>query len=89
METVFGFIILGLIVIEIAIYMYCEYWRELHPWKWFFVKLLTTVSIIIMICWGKESYENYELIAVAFFGIATGIDFAHTYFAANNTKTLD
>ena len=89
METVFDYIVLGLIVFEIAIYMYCEYWRELHPWKWFFVKLVTTVSLIIMICWGKETYENYELIAVAFFGIATGIDFAHTYITANNTKNLD
>jgi hypothetical protein len=89
MENIFDFIVLGLIVIEIAIYMYCEYWRELHPWKWFFVKLLTTVSVIIMICWGKECYENHELIAVAIFGIATGIDFAHTYITVNNTKMID
>lgn len=89
METIFEFIVLGLIIFEIAIYMYCEYWRELHPWKWFFVKLLTTVSVIIMILWGKETYENYELIAVAIFGIATGIDFAHTYITANNSKNLD
>lgn len=89
METVFSFIVLGLIVIEIAIYMYCKYWRELHPWKWFFVKLLTTISVIIMILWGKEFYENYELIAIAFFSIATGIDYATTYNAANNTKNID
>lgn len=89
METVFEFIVLGLIVIEIAIYMYGEYWRELHPWKWFFIKLLTTVSIIIMICWGKECYENYELFAVAFFSIATGIDYAYTYITVNNTKNID
>ena len=89
METIFEFIVLGLIVIEIAIYMYCEYWHKLHPWKWFFVKLLTTVSVIIMILWGKETYENYELIAVAIFGIATGIDFAHTYITVNNTKMID
>lgn len=89
METLFGFIVLCLIVIEIAIYMFCEYWRELHPWKWFFVKLLTTISVIIMICWGKECYENYELIAVAIFGIATGIDYANTYITVNNTKNID
>ena len=89
METIFEFIVLGLIVFEIAIHMYCEYWRELHPWKWFFVKLLTTVSVIIMILWGKETYANYELIAVAIFGIATGIDFAHTYITANNSKMID
>lgn len=89
METVFNFIVLGLIVIEIALYMFCEYWRELHPWKWFFVKLVTTLSLIIWICWGKETYEIYELIAVAIFGIATGIDFTTAHITANNTKNLD
>ena len=89
METVFKFIVLGLIAFEIALYMFCEYWRELNPWRWFFVKLLTTVSIITMICWGKETYGICELIAVAIFGIATGIDFAHTYITVNNSKTID
>lgn len=78
-----------LLTVEFVMIMFCGYWRENNPWKWFFIKLLTTVSIIIMICWGKETYEIYELITVALFGIAVGIDFAHAYITSNNTKTID
>lgn len=42
-----------------------------------------------MICWGKETYETYELIVVAIFGMATGIDYATAYNIATNTKNID
>lgn len=89
METFITTLAILFIAIELIIFSFCEYWRELHPWKWFFVKLLTTISLIIIICWGKETYGNYVLIAVALFGIATGIDYATAYNTANNTKTID
>lgn len=89
METIFDYFVLGLIAFEIALYMFCEYWRELNPWRWFFVKLVTTISLIIWICWGKETYGICELIAVGIFGVATGIDFATAHLTASNSKMID
>ena len=37
----------------------------------------------------RETYEIYELIAVALFGIAVGIDFAHAHITSNNSKMID
>lgn len=89
METIIGFVLLGFIVMEMGILMFCEYWRELHPWKWFFVKTVTTVSLMIWFCLGKEHYESYEIILTAILGIVIGIDFTHTYITSNNSKMID
>ena len=89
MEVFLKILIILLITTEIVIFSFCKYWRENNPWKWFFVKLLTTISLIIMICWGKETYGNCELIVVTLFSMVVGIDFAHTYITANNSKMID
>lgn len=89
METFLTILIILFIAVFHIIISFCEYWRNLHPWKWFFVKLLTTISLIIIICWGKECYDNCELITVALFGIAIGIDYASAYNIATNTKNID
>ena len=58
---------------------YCEYWRENNPWKWFVIKLLTTMSIVIYIVHDKELITMIDLGICGVLGACIGIDFASTY----------
>ena len=68
-----------LLAIEGALMMFCEYWRENNPWKWFVIKLLTTLLIVFYIVHDKELITRFDLCICAVLGVCIGIDFACTY----------
>ena len=65
MNTILLIIIGILLTVEFGMIMYCEYWRENNPWKWFVIKLLTTMSIVIYIVHDKELITMFDLIICA------------------------
>lgn len=79
MNTILPIIIGILLTVELGMIMFCEYWRENNPWKWFVTKLLTTMSIVIYIVHDKELITMFDLIICAILGACIGIDFAYTY----------
>lgn len=79
MNTILLIIIGILLTVELGMIMFCEYWREDNPWKWFVIKLLTTLSIIIYIVHDKELITMFDLCMCALLGVSVGIDFAYTY----------
>ena len=79
MNTILLIIIGILLTVELGMIMFCEYWRENNPWKWFVIKLLTTMSIVIFIVHDKELITRFDLCICAILGVCIGIDFAYTY----------
>ena len=79
MEFVMLITICLLLAIEGALMMFCEYWRENNPWKWFFIKTFTTLFIVFYILHGRETLVWFDLIFVAILAVCFGIDFACTY----------
>ena len=79
MNTILLIIVGILLTVELAMIMYCEYWRENNPWKWFVIKLLTTMTIVIYIVHDKELITRFDLCICAVLGACIGIDFTCTY----------
>jgi hypothetical protein len=79
MNTILLIIIGILLTVELGMIMFCEYWRENNPWKWFVIKTLTTLLIVIYIVNDKELITMFDLIICAVLGAGLGIDFASTY----------
>jgi hypothetical protein len=79
MNTIFLIIIGILLTVDIAMIMYCEYWRENNPWKWFIIKTLTTLLIVTYIMFDAEAFGKIDLVFVSIISVCIGIDFACTY----------
>ena len=79
MNTIFLIIIGILLTVELGMIMFCEYWRENNPWKWFVIKLLTTMSIVIYIVHDKKLITMFDLCICAVLGACIGIEFVYTY----------
>lgn len=79
MNTILLIIIGILLTVELGMIMFCEYWRENNPWKWFVIKFLTTMSIVIYIVHDKELITMFDLCICAVLAACIGIDFAYTY----------
>ena len=67
-----------LLAIEGALMMFCEYWRENNPWKWFVIKTLTTFLIVTYIVFDAESFCKIDLVFVSIISVCVGIDFTCT-----------
>lgn len=78
MEIVMLITICLLLAIEGALMMFCEYWRENNPWKWFFIKTFTTLFIVFYLLHGEETIEMFDLIFVSIISICFGIDLTCT-----------
>lgn len=78
MNTIFLIIIGILLTVDIAMIMYCEYWRENNPWKWFFIKTLTTLLIVTYIMFDAEAFGKIDLVFVSIISACIGIDFTCT-----------
>jgi hypothetical protein len=79
MNTIFLIIIGILLTVDMAMIMYCEYWRENNPWKWFVIKTLTTLLIVTYIMFDAEAFGKIDLVFVSIISACIGIDFAYTY----------
>lgn len=79
MEFVMLITICLLLAIEGALMMFCEYWRENNPWKWFVIKTLTTLLIVTYIMFDAEAFGKIDLVFVSIISACIGIDFAYTY----------
>lgn len=79
MNAIFLIIIGILLTVELAMIMYCEYWRENNPWKWFIIKSITTLLIVTYIVFDAESFGKIDLVFVSIISVCIGIDFACTY----------
>mgnify|MGYP003289675927 CR=1 FL=1 len=75
-----------LLTIELGLIMFCEYWRENNPWKWFFVKTLTTLLIVFYILHNKEMINGWDLGVCALLGVCLGIDIAYTVMDAKKNN---
>ena len=69
--------------------MFCEYWRENNPWKWFFVKTFTTLFIVFYILHGRETLAWFDLIFVAILAVCFGIDLTCTMLDAKKKNNYD
>jgi hypothetical protein len=78
MNTIFLIIIGILLTVDIAMIMYCEYWRENNPWKWFFIKTLTTLLIVTYIMFDAEAFGKIDLVFVSIISACIGIDLTFT-----------
>lgn len=79
MNIIFLIIIGILLTVDMAMIMYCEYWRENNPWKWFVIKTLTTLLIVTYIMFDAEAFGKIDLVFVSIISACIGIDFAYTY----------
>jgi hypothetical protein len=78
MNIIFLIIIGILLTVDIAMIMYCEYWRENNPWKWFFIKTLTTLLIVTYIMFDAEAFGKIDLVFVSIISACIGIDLTFT-----------
>jgi hypothetical protein len=78
MNAIFLIIIGILLTVDIAMIMYCEYWRENNPWKWFFIKTLTTLLIVTYIMFDAEAFGKIDLVFVSIISACIGIDLTFT-----------
>lgn len=89
MTTIMLIIIGVLLALELGLIMFCEYWRENNPWKWFFVKTLTTLSIVFYILYDKDMINGWDLGFCAFLGVCFGIDIVLTMMDAKRKNNYD
>ena len=89
MEFVMIITICLLLTIKGALMMFCEYWRENNPWKWFFIKTFTTLFIVFALLHGAETIEMFELILVSIISICFGIDLTCTILDAKKKNNYD
>lgn len=89
MENILSFIVLVFILMEASLIMFCDYWRDNNPWKWFIIKTLTTFLIVIWICFGKEHYDAFEVGIALVLGFGMGMDFINTLLQAKNIRLID
>ena len=89
MNTILLIIVGILLAIEGALMMFCEYWRENNPWKWFFIKTFTTLFIVFYILHGRETLAWFDLIFVAILAVCFGIDVALTTIDAKKKNNYD
>ena len=75
-----------LFTLEIWLMISCKYWRENNPWKWFFVKTLTTLSIVFYILHDKEMINGWDLGFCSFLGVCLGIDITCTIMDTKKKK---
>lgn len=86
MNTILLIIIGILLTVELGMIMFCEYWRENNPWKWFIIKTVTTLLIVIYLISGSETFSIVEFVFVSIISTCLGIDFTCTYI---DTKKKD
>lgn len=78
MNAIFLIIIGILLMVDMALIMYCEYWRENNPWKWFVIKTLTTLLIVTYIMFDAEAFGKIDLVFVSIISACIGIDLTFT-----------
>ena len=78
MNTILLIIVGILLTVELGMIMFCEYWRENNPWKWFVIKTLTTFLIVTYIVFDAESFCKIDLVFVSIISVCVGIDFTST-----------
>lgn len=86
MNIIILIIIAVLLTLELGLIMFCEYWRENNPWKWFFVKTLTTLSIVFYIVHDKEMICGWDMVFCNIIAICIGIDLAYNIINYTNKK---
>ena len=79
MNTILLIIIGILLTVELGMIMFCEYWRDNNPWKWFVIKTLTSFLIVTYIVFDAESFGTIDLVCVSIISVGFGIDFTCTY----------
>lgn len=85
MNTIFLIIIGILLTVELGIIMFCDYWRDNNPWKWFIIKTLSTIAIVSWFLREEKVFGMFDIIFVSILSICVGIDFVCTII---NSKTL-
>lgn len=78
MSLIFGFIIGVLLTIQLLMFVYCKHWCDNNPWKWFCIKCITSLSIIIYFVGDKDIISKTDLICSIIIAISIGIDLALT-----------
>lgn len=78
MNTILLIIIGILLTVELGMIMFCEYWRENNPWKWFVIKTITTLLIVTYLVFDAESIGKIDLVFVSIISVCLGIDFTCT-----------
>lgn len=85
MNTILLIIIGILLTVELGIIMFCDYWRDNNPWKWFIIKTLSTIAIVSWFLKGEEAFGMFDIIFVSILSICVGIDLTCTII---NSKAL-
>jgi hypothetical protein len=78
MYIILGIAIGILLTIQLMLFVYCKHWCDNNPWKWFCIKCITSLSIIIYFVGDKDIISKTDLICSIIIAIAIGIDLALT-----------
>ena len=78
MNTILLIIVGILLTVELGMIMFCEYWRENNPWKWFAIKTLTTLIVVIYLLFDAESFDVIDFVFVSIISVCFGIDLTCT-----------
>ena len=89
MNTILLIIIGILLTVELGMIIFCEYWRENNPWKWFVIKTLTTLLIIFYIVHDMTTFGGWEMMCCAIIGVCLGIDLTITIIEAKEQNKID
>ena len=89
MEFVILITICLLLAIEGALMMFCKYWRENNPWKWFFIKTFTTLLIIFYIVHDMTTFGGWDMMCCGIIGVCLGIDLTITIIEAKEKNKFD
>lgn len=73
-----GIIVGILLTIQLMLLAYCKYWRVNNPWKWFCVKFVTSLLVVIYFVTDEDIISKTDLICSIIIALGIGIDFALT-----------
>lgn len=86
MNTILLIIVGILLTVELGIIMFCDYWKDNNPLRWFIIKTLSTIAIVSWFLSGEESFDMFDIIFVSILSICVGIDFACTIINSTTLK---
>ena len=75
-----GIVVGILLTIQLMLLAYCKYWRVNNPWKWFCVKFVTSLLVVIYFVTDEDIISKTDLICSIIIAIGIGIDFALTLY---------
>ena len=73
--------VLGLFVfLELFLFAFCSYWRFNNSWRWYAIKTVTSLFVIVAIMLNMSDTPVVDAIAISIVSFAFGLDTAHAIY---------